>query len=211
MQKAGRLLGLCVAHRGIWGREYFDQLKSGDALFLRLDRSDGPVGLLQIDLEEKRFAEAKGPDNEALKFRSRRQALKIRRSFPEISGNEVEAFTRIGVFDEFLKGTPAPAVEVRHGDMEYYVWRFADRADDSVILYQRARIRGRKRWSRFEYKSPTARRTGRLRRKGSRRQPRVVEGCHHSGAMTVEEFTALLLDCPDLYEAARRRAGDGLG
>lgn len=93
----------------------------------------------------------------------------------------------------------------------FYVWRFADRADDSVILYQRDRIRGRKRWSRFEYKRPTARRTGRPRRKGSRRQPRVVEGCHHFGAVTVEEFTALLLDCPELYKAVREgRGGDGL-
>ena len=198
IQHAGRVLGLCVADL-LWARDYYEGVRSGDALVLRFDRPDGPAGLLHLKLKKKCFAEVDGRGHELLKL-SRTEALNVMREFWECETSDIDAFTRVGAFREFLEGTPAP-VKLRQGDVEMRVWRFPD----AVILSLRDRAQGRTWWwSRFEYEGPRwrGRAPGRsLRRRRLRVVERpFVEGCHHTGALSLGEFLSLLLSCPELYE-----------
>ncbi len=183
----GKKHGYCVAHPRAYPW-YFEALRKGKARFFALVCDGTERGLLEVDCLRGQLVEAQGPYNAELKLK-RKEALAILRALPPAISvsTDIEAFTRVGAFDEFRKGTSL-AINVRHRGSEYRVWCQPDGANCSVIL---SRKRGKKRKKRAAYSRFLLR--GRS----------VVEGCCHRGAMDAGEFTALMLDCRPLYDFVR--------
>lgn len=178
LKKAGNVLGNCLAHpRSDYGRGYHRQLKERDADFLEFYRADKLFGILMIDRDEMYVVEALGKRNEDLELTTK-EARAIQRALPEVSVDH-EAFSRVGVFDEFRDGVPDPT-RVVYRRTVYRIWA----AKGYVILkHRRLGTRGPWTWSRFEVSRDSGERC-------------FCDGSRHVDAMSLGRFSYLMGACP---------------
>ena len=206
LRSTGRELELCVARNDALGRDYHDALRDGSSAFYRLEREGSAIGLLQLDVGTRQIEDIKGRDNSPVKLR-RTEALGVLRAL-RASADDVDEFARVGAFEVFVGGSPAPD-RVAFGGVRYRIWCFPQRRMIVVSSWKlvrtkikrpaRSTVRGRRlprlkqSWTLFTW--PVGRR-------GSLSD--LSEGASGGEGMSIGELLDLCLRCPEVADIIRR-------
>ena len=212
LRSAGRELALCVARNDALGRDYHHALRDVDSAFWRLEREGSAVALLQLDLETRQVEDIKGRDNSPIKLR-RDEALGILRAL-RANADDIDEFARVGAFEVFVDGVPAP-YRVVFGGVTYRIWCFPERRMIVVSTWKLMRSKTKKRagsrarsrrlprlkqaWTLFTW-SPG-------RRRGGTSLSNWSENGRSAGGLRVGELLDLCLRCPEVAAAIRRAFG----
>ena len=206
LMSEGRKLSLCVAHRDELGCDYHRRLRSKESEFWTIRRKGMPKGLLEINKETRCVEEAAGCRNGMLKLK-RKKACDVLRSL-NVTADNIDTFSRVGAFSAILDSRPKDTAPIEFDGYEYRIW--LEPVTKQIVIEERPSAsacderKGPRRWSLFERYEPFLH--PRRRRRGRRSIPRSPEwrkGCSHPHAMSIGEFTDLLLRCPEISERIR--------
>lgn len=206
LMSEGRKLGLCVAYRDDLGRHYHRQLRSKESEFWTIRRKGVAKGLLEVNKETRCVEEAAGYRNGMLKLK-RRKACDVLRTL-NVTADNIDTFSRVGAFGVILDSRPKDAAPIEFDGYEYRIW--LESVTKQVVIEERPSAnadderKGPRRWSLFERYEPLPH--PRRRRRGRRSTARLPEwrrGCSHPHAMSIGEFTDVLLRCPEISERIR--------
>ena len=172
LMSVGKQLRNCLG--GDLGSDHREDLRTGESEFWALRRQGKVVGLLSIDVENRRIEECGGVENEPIGW-SRKLFLDLQRSLNAV-GDEVTEIAKSGAFAYFLdESVPCPVV-TQIGERTYEVW-----ADDKRIII----CDDRQRWSHFRMTPP--------------RRGNLASCADHVGStLDVEELVFLVAACPKL-------------
>lgn len=140
----GKQLQLCVGDPKGLGEDYHDALKDGSSDFWALESKGQPIGLLEVDIETQSVTDLQGRNNRLPKGWNTSIAQEIMQTL-DVSGNDCEAFQKVGAFDCFRKRRPPrPSLPTHLGEIQLWV------VENELIISRRAEPDKKKRyWSRF--------------------------------------------------------------
>ena len=113
LKTTGRTLGLCVAHRNSFGREYHARLKNRESDFYRVELKGTAIGLIEIDNETRQVRETKGHCNKILKLKPKK-ARRVLEALNATADN-IETFVRVGAVSFVLDSIPEGVNSIRVG------------------------------------------------------------------------------------------------
>lgn len=216
LAEVGRKLELCVARRGGAGRVYHDDLRAGDLRFFEIrDKERGTTtALMAVDPKKQEVMEISGRGNEDFKP-SRKQALGILGELV-IEANDVETFASVGAFSVFLDPRVKSGwIPIDHPyELMILCPKRPKKKRQLVVCKARRNREGRRfatSWSMFVPQYGLRRRPRFPKFGGGRRHVQSEEqlvsldtGSWHEGAMSTEEFNALMVRFPDVHRVIRR-------
>jgi hypothetical protein len=140
----GKQLQLCVGDPKGLGEDYHDALRDGSSDFWALESGGQPVGLLEVDIETQTVTDLQGKSNRLPKGWKFSIAQDIMQTL-DVSGNDCEAFQRVGAFDRFRKCRPQRRfLPTCLGELQ--LWAF----EKELIISRRTGAGKRRYWSRFK-------------------------------------------------------------
>lgn len=183
LQSVGLKLHNCLSYPRGQGRDEHNQLRSGDAEYWLLSSRDKPICVIEIETSRRTIRQCGGESNSVPEL-PRALALNICEKLG-VSGDDDEAFTRVGAFNIFQDTSKVPEpVEIQIENRILQMWV----QETELVIKDQNTNSENERWSKFE------------KTHGSYSSSWVSE-------MEIDELLMLVIEFDELRDELRRVQG----